>query len=211
MSLAKKALEQVNARLVVEGFRRVSGVATFHRQVAYGWHGIQVPYTCDENNHPTFRFIASVRIDALERVIVRYSPEYYSDGPNRSTLAKFAQKVCTVYSPQETAKISSWVTEAWEAHAHRFFLRYSDESAVCHDLVALPSVNDWFDFPADHERAKRVLGLAMLRGKYDDLREIAVQQKEWVAAQPGGVVTEFTSFADLLLSDLGNRVVISGT
>lgn len=192
------------------GFRRVPKRATFHCVTSDGWRGIHAAITPYEDGAIVVALTAMIRFDAVEKLILRHTDSPFNvDGPNRATLGLFMTSdvdedrgaSVTIEHPGDQPKAVVWAKLRCETQGRPFFEAFPTLRSVYAAMVAPELVVDSFDFPASHERAKRILAAAVVLGHSGDLRDLVALQKRWLAKDPQATTSQFDDFARKLMLD----------
>jgi hypothetical protein len=210
LSLSEEFLRSFGSVLSASGFERVPKRATFHRVTPSGWHEIHAAITPYEDDSIVVALTAMVRFDAVESLVLKYRDSPFNiDGPNRATLGLFMTSdveedrgaSATIKSSGDVQKAVAWAGLRCKTQGSPFFEAFATLHSAYEALVAPDLVVASFDFPASHERAKRILAAAVVLGHSGDLRALVARQRSWLENDPQAIASEFDDFARKLMRD----------
>lgn len=210
--MAEEFLRSLGAMLSERGFKRVQRRATFHCLSPEGWAGISAPITPYMDGVIVVGLTAIIRFDAVEQLVLRCNTSpLYVDGPNRGTLALYltadAAGACgssyTINDSEDLSPALAWANSKFVAQARPFFEAFPTLGVAYGALTAPPSVPTAFDFPFEHERAKRVLAATVVLGHTANLTQLIEAQRRLLAANPQAVMSDFDEFVNRLMETVG--------
>lgn len=175
MEIERALLDAVGARIAADGFESKPVSQSFLRRVPAGRASLHLAFI----EHPRdFDVVAdvAVRIDDLEDLVNTNNPllsqkekgQTYSVGAELGNIAGEGQMRWNVASSADVNQVADQLVAAFKAIG----LPYLDRAATpegAYKLLTSPGREAWLHSPIHASRAKRIVGLAKILGRADEL------------------------------------------
>jgi hypothetical protein len=201
--LKKKLMEAIGKKLALHGFQPKLSRQHYFKTIPSGKLIFHLAFI-DHKDDFDITADMGIRFDELERMVNLENKllkgmqiETCSLGVEVGNLSEGRQKRWTVSTEADVIDVSNNISLAFERFALPYFEKYSD-FRIAFDLLSADGKVAWIHSPIHGERAKRVLGLAVLLGYRGRILELIGKYRKTLQEMNDFGLSEFESFSQII-------------